>query len=123
MTNADRVITVAVDSMGGDHAPREPVAGAVEAARAGGVQIALVGDEDEVRRELSRHDAGRLPISVVPAEGVIEEGEQPALALRQKPRASILVSTGLVKKGLADATVTMGSTGAAMAATRRRLQT
>ena len=116
MTSDDRVVTVAVDAMGGDHAPGELVAGAVSAARDGGVQIALVGDDEVVRGELSRHDAGRLPISVVPAEGVIEEGEQPALALRQKPRSSILVSTGLVKKGLADATVTMGSTGAAMAA-------
>jgi glycerol-3-phosphate acyltransferase PlsX len=52
----------------------------------------------------------------VPAEGVIEEGEQPARALRLKPRASVVVSTGLVQKGLADAAVSMGSTGAAMAA-------
>ena len=116
MTNADRVITIAVDAMGGDHAPQELVAGAVAAARDGGVQIALVGDEEKVRHELSRHEADGLPISVVPSEGVIEEGEQPALALRQKPRSSILVCTGLVKKSLADATVTMGSTGAAMAA-------
>ena len=102
--------------MGGDHAPVEVVAGAVEAARQGGVQIGLVGDPAVVERELSTHDVSGLPISPVPSEGVVQEGEQPALALRQKPRASILVSTGMVKKGLADAAVTMGSTGAAMAA-------
>jgi glycerol-3-phosphate acyltransferase PlsX len=117
LTSTDKSVRVAVDAMGGDHAPHEVVAGAVAAASEGGVQIALVGDEETLQRELAGHDASRLPIMVVPAEGVIEEGEQPALALRHKPRASILVCSGLVKKGLADATVTMGSTGAAMAAT------
>lgn len=101
--------------MGGDHAPAEVVAGAIEAARQGGVQIGLVGDPQAVQAELAKHDVSGLPIMLVPSEGVIEEGQQPALALRQKPKASIFVATGLVKKGMADATVTMGSTGAAMA--------
>ena len=116
MTTEERLVRVAVDAMGGDHAPGEVVAGAVEAARQGGVQIGIVGDPDVVQPELARHDVAGLPIATVPSEGVIVEVEQPAVALRQKPRASILVSTGMVKKGLADACVTMGSTGAAMAA-------
>jgi glycerol-3-phosphate acyltransferase PlsX len=102
--------------MGGDHAPSEVVAGAVEAARNDGVFVLLAGDESALGEELAKHDAAGLPIKVVPSEGVIEEGEPPAQALRQKPRASVLVSTGLVKKGMADACVSMGSTGAAMAA-------
>ena len=110
------MIRIAVDAMGGDHAPGEVVAGAVEAARGGGVQIALVGDPDAVQSELVKHDTKGLPIEPVPSEGTIMEGEQPAQALRQKPRASILVGTGMVKAGKADAVVTMGSTGAAMAA-------
>lgn len=101
--------------MGGDHAPAEVVAGAIEAAKQGDVQIGLVGDPQVVQTELSKHDTSRLPIMPVPSEGVISEGDQPALALRQKPKASIVVTTGLVKKGMADAAVTMGSTGAAMA--------
>lgn len=109
-------VRVAVDAMGGDHAPSEVVAGAVEAARNDGVIVLLVGDESAVGAELAKHDAAGLPIKTIPSEGVIEEGEPPALALRQKPRASVLVSTGLVKKGQADACVSMGSTGAAMAA-------
>lgn len=116
MTTSKTSIRVAVDVMGGDNAPGEVVTGAVEAARQDGVQVALVGDPDLVERELAGHDVKGLPIQAVPSEGVILEGEQPAVALRQKPRASILVSTGLVKKGLADASVTMGSTGGAMAA-------
>ena len=109
------MVRIAVDAMGGDHAPAEVVAGAIEAAKQGDVQIGLVGDPQVVQAELAKHDTSRLPIMPVPSEGVISEGEQPALALRQKPKASIVVTTGLVKKGMADAAVTMGSTGAAMA--------
>ena len=116
MTSSGGPIRVAVDAMGGDYAPGEVVAGAVLAARTEGVHILLVGDPEQVGAELARHDAARLPIGQVPSEGVIEEGESPAQALRQKPRSSIIVATGAVKQGHADACVTMGSTGAAMAA-------
>ena len=116
MTTTDTAVRIAVDAMGGDNSPGEVVAGAVAAAKEGGVQILLVGDPEQVQAELAKHDAARLPIMPVPSEGVIVEGEAPAMALRQKPRASILVSTGLVKQGKAHASVTMGSTGAAMAA-------
>ena len=102
--------------MGGDHAPAEIVAGAVQAAAEGGVAIALVGDPEQVGAELAKHDSDALPIQLVPSEGVVAEGEQPALALRQKPKASVIVATTLVKMGAADACVSMGSTGAAMAA-------
>lgn len=116
MATTPRQTRVAVDAMGGDRAPAEIVAGAVEAARQGDVHILLVGDEAKVRRELAKHHTSNLPMEIVPAEGVILDGEPPALALRQKPRASIVVATGAVKLGHADACVTMGSTGAAMAA-------
>ena len=116
MAKENRPVRVAVDAMGGDHAPAELVAGAVEAARHDGVQIMLVGDPERVEAELSGLDAKDLPISTIPSEGVILEGEPPVLALRQKPRASVVVATGLLKEGRADACVTMGSTGAAMAA-------
>ena len=85
-------------------------------ASAGQGQVMLVGDPDALEEELGAYDISRLPIGVVPSEGMIAEGESPALALRQKPRASVLVATGMVKQGHADACVTLGSTGAAMAA-------
>ena len=116
MTTGNGLVRMAVDAMGGDFAPAEIVAGAVQAASEGGVQIALVGDPEAVQNELSKYDTSKLPITVVPSEGVIGEGEAPALALRQKPKASIIVATGMVKQGHADACVSMGSTGAAMAA-------
>lgn len=116
MTTVDTPVRIAVDAMGGDNAPGSVVAGAVEAAREGGVQILLVGEPALVQAELAKHDTENLPIAVIPSEGVIVEGEPPAMALRQKPRASIFVSTGMVKQGHADAAVSMGSTGATMTA-------
>ena len=101
--------------MGGDHAPVAPVRGAVLAAK-NGVRVALVGEEEQVRTELARQNAAELPIQVFPSEGTVQEGEHPALALRSKPRSSIAVCVGLVKQGAADAFVSMGSTGASMAA-------
>ena len=109
-------VRIALDAMGGDNAPSEVVRGAVQFAAAGQGQVILVGDPEAVQDELSAYDISRLPIGVVPSEGVIAEDESPALALRQRPRASVLVATGMVKQGHADACVTMGSTGAAMAA-------
>jgi len=111
-----QIFRVAVDAMGGDHAPEETVAGAIEAAREGNVQVGLVGDPAVVQAEIEKHDTSGLPILSIESEGFIEEGEQPAIALRQKPQASVVVATSLLKKGMADGAVTMGSTGGAMAA-------
>ena len=105
---------IAVDAMGGDNAPTETVRGALDAAEQCGVDVLLVGDSDALKPLLP----SSLPDSlrVVPSDGVISEDDQPLEALRAKPRASIAVAAGLVKEGMADAYVTMGSTGAAMAA-------
>ena len=115
-TNQGRLHTVALDAMGGDQAPAEQVKGAVMAAREHGVRVLLVGDSSLVQAELDRWDHNGLALEVVPSEGVIMEGEPPARSLRAKPKASIVVATELVRQGQADAVVTMGSTGAAMAA-------
>ena len=117
LASENSLVRIAVDAMGGDNAPSEIVRGCVQFASAGRGIVLLVGDPEAVERELSQYEnADKLPIRVVPSEGVIQEGEQPALALRQKPKASVLVATGLVKRGMADACASMGSTGATMAA-------
>ena len=105
---------IAVDAMGGDNAPSEIVRGAVDAAARGGVEVLLVGDTEALHSLLPL----TMPegLSIVPSEGVITEDEHPLETLRAKPRASIAVAAGLVREGIADAYVTMGSTGAAMAA-------
>ena len=109
-----RGFRVALDAMGGDFAPAETAKGAIEAAREG-IIVFLVGVPEQIEAELNKADTAGLPITIVPSDGAIEETEQPALALRRKPKASVLVATGLVKQGKADAVVSMGSTGALMA--------
>jgi len=106
---------VAVDAMGGDHAPREVVVGAVQAARTLGVDVTLVGPTRLLEEEL-RHAGGAPGVRIEEAPEVIEMAEAPAMALRRKRRASIPVAVDLVHRGEADAMVSAGNTGAAMAA-------
>lgn len=110
------LIPIAVDAMGGDNAPSEIVAGAVQAAREGEVSIILVGDPEPVDAELAKHDVTGLPISTEPSEGVVEEGEAPATAYMTKRNASIFRAASAVRHGRAKALVSMGSTGATIAA-------
>ena len=112
----DHPITVAIDAMGGDNSPEVTVAGAILSTRQNKFNVLLVGDKASLEKELSKHDTENLSIKIIPSEGKIEDSEAPALGLRQKPKASIVVATSLVKKGKADAVVSMGSTGATMAA-------
>ena len=98
--------------MGGDHAPLEVVRGAVDAA-SDGVDVLLVGDQDQIAPVLERFDAD-LPI--VHASEVVEMGEDPSRAVREKKDASIMVAARLIKDGEAQSLVSAGSTGAALAA-------
>lgn len=98
--------------MGGDHAPSETVAGAALAAAAGR-DVVLVGDESLLTPLVAEHDAD---LEIVHAPSVIGMGDHPTRALRERPDASIAVAARLVADGAADALVSAGSTGAAMAA-------
>jgi phosphate acyltransferase len=113
---------IAVDAMGGDHAPREIVRGAIDYASKTTDEVILVGDVPRIEREIAEYGQPRsLRLTIVEAPEVIEMGEHPAQALRQKKRASIVVATDLVRDGAADAVVSAGSTGATMAAAVFRL--
>ena len=111
----DRPYRVAVDAMGGDFAPAEIVEGALLGARLHDVQVILVGDAPALRSELKRLGIPPDSVPMAPSEGSISEGDHPARVLRKNPHASVAVATGLVKTGKADAMVSMGSTGGAMA--------
>ncbi len=113
---------IAVDAMGGDHAPREIVRGAIDYALKSTDEISLVGDVPRLEREIAAYGKGAPPnIHLVDAPEVVEMGEHPATALRSKRRSSIVVATDLVRDGDADAVVSAGSTGATMAAAVFRL--
>ncbi|MFC2019088.1 phosphate acyltransferase PlsX [Chloroflexota bacterium] len=106
---------IAVDAMGGDHAPEDIVKGAVIAAKQYGVDITLVGPEDIINKELAKHDTAGANIDIVATNEYLVEGEHPAYALRQKRNASVLVATKMVRDGQADAIVSAGPTGGVVA--------
>jgi phosphate acyltransferase len=106
------MIPIALDAMGGDKAPVETVAGAVQAS-AEGVEVVLVGDGTVLEPQLQALGAD---LEIVHAAQTIGMGDDPAAALRDKPDSSISVAARLVKEGRAGAMVSAGSTGAAMAA-------
>ncbi|MDE3096677.1 MAG: phosphate acyltransferase PlsX [Chloroflexota bacterium] len=106
---------IALDAMGGDHAPAAIVAGALLARRELGIEIALVGLREVVEAELSRDGPVPAGIEVIHAAEAIAMDEHPAQAVRNKRDASINVAMGLVKRGVAGACVSAGNTGAVMA--------
>ena len=112
---------IALDAMGGDSAPAVTVRGALEAVEAFGLEVILVGDEDRIRQELGSGGRKVSGISIQHSSEVVSMDEPPASALRRKKDSSIRVAVDLVKSGKADAVVSAGNTGAAMATAFFRL--
>ncbi len=112
------MITIAVDAMGGDLAPRPEVEGSVLAAREFGVRVLLVGMPAEVKRELARHSVRGLSIEVIAASEVIAMSDSPTQAFRRKKDSSAHVAARLVRSGEANALVSAGNTGALMTVAR-----
>jgi phosphate acyltransferase len=110
------MITIALDAMGGDSAPRAEVEGAVLAARELGIRVFLVGQQETVKRELAKHTHRGLPLEIVNASEVISMDESPVTAFRKKKDSSVHVAARLVKSGEADGFVSAGNTGAVMTA-------
>jgi len=112
------VIRVALDAMGGDSAPRNEIAGAVEALAdlPDGFLIQLVGRSSAIEAELARHpqaDRGRLEIHE--AGDVIAMSDKPLQAIRRKPDSSMVVGLALQRDGRSDAFISAGNTGAMLA--------
>src|SRR6266571_3858805 len=106
---------IAVDAMGGDHAPDEIVRGALLYRAEGGIaDLVLVGREEAISASLG--PTGRSErLAIVDARDVVEMHEHPSSELRRRSDTSIGVATELVKRGEADAVVSAGNTGATMA--------
>jgi phosphate acyltransferase len=113
-------VRIAIDAMGGDHAPGEIVAGALRAREELGVDILLVGDPQQIEAALPpKTNLGQMEI--VAAEETIAMDEEPLNAVRRKRKASINVAMDLVKQQKADAVFSAGHSGAAMASALLRL--
>jgi len=106
---------IAVDAMGGDHAPAPIVEGTVLARRELGIESILVGFPHRIEAELDRLGARDLGLEIREATQVIEMGEPPSRTLKTKPNSSIRIALDLVKSGEADAFFTAGDTGGAFA--------
>jgi len=106
--------------MGGDYAPAEIVTGALRTREELGVEVLLVGDPQQIEAALPQQ-ANLRQLEIVPAEEAIAMDEEPIRGVRRKPRASINVAMDLVKQKRAEAVVSAGHSGAAMAAANFRL--
>lgn len=104
---------IAIDAMGGDHAPKEVVIGAMEAIKEiDGLEITLVGDETAIKEHLTDHKN----ISIIHTDEVITADDEPVRAVRRKKNASLVLAAEEVKEGRADACISAGNTGALMSA-------
>jgi phosphate acyltransferase len=104
---------IAIDAMGGDHAPKEIVLGALKAIDTfSDLEITLVGDENKINQYLKKNDR----ISVIHTDEVISGTDEPVRAVRRKKNASMVLVAKEVSEGRADACISAGNTGALMAA-------
>lgn len=114
-------VIVAVDAMGGDHAPRAVVEGAVEAARDCSIRVMLVGPAPRLRDELAAVGAADAPLDVLDAPDVIQMHEAPLEAFRRSRRSSVRAAADLVAAGRAAALFSAGHSGAVVLAARTAL--
>ncbi|OIK13974.1 phosphate acyltransferase [Bacillus sp. MUM 116] len=104
---------LAIDAMGGDHAPKEIVLGAVKAVQEfSDIHITLVGDESKIKEHITNHER----ISILHTTEVILGTDEPVRAVRRKKNASMVLAARQVAEGNADACISAGNTGALMAA-------
>jgi glycerol-3-phosphate acyltransferase PlsX len=114
------VVTIALDAMGGDHAPEATVKGAAALSLARqDIDVVLVGDQTRVEAVLAGMPHDRSRLRVHHAGQVVDMAEKPREALEAKPDASILVAARLVVEGKAEALVSAGNTGASVLACAR----
>jgi glycerol-3-phosphate acyltransferase PlsX len=106
---------IAVDAMGGDFAPQAIVEGAYLASKKHGVKVVLVGDEDQISKELSKYPTSKLSIYIHHAPHVVAMHDSPSIVLRRMKDTSIKVALDLAKEGQVNGVVSAGNSGAAMA--------
>ena len=106
---------IAVDAMGGDFAPQNVVEGAFLVAKKHGVKVVLVGDEDQVSKELSKYPTSKLPIYIHHAPHVVAMHDSPSTVIRRMKDTSIKIAIDLEKEGQVSGVVSAGNSGAAMA--------
>jgi glycerol-3-phosphate acyltransferase PlsX len=110
-------VLIALDAMGGDHAPAEICKGAVLACKQyGDIEIALVGDPEAIKPHIEATSSETMKrIHVVEAEDTIDMAESPAVAIRKKRKSSLHIAMQMVRSGESVGCVSAGNTGAIVA--------
>ena len=108
-------MAIAVDAMGGDSPLTVQIEAALQAISELGIEVVLVGAEDQIKEVLKQHSFDQNKLRIVNSTETVEMNDSPATALRQKKNSSIKVAIDLLETGEADAVVSAGNTGAAMA--------
>ena len=105
---------IILDAMGGDHAPEAPVMGALQAVKAYGAQITLVGRGEEILAVLQRHGIADLPegVEIANAEDVVDMHDDPATVIHKRKNSSMVIGLKMLAEGQGDAFISAGSTGA-----------
>ena len=105
---------IILDAMGGDLAPEAPVLGAIDAARAYGAEITLVGRGEEILEVMKKHGIDDLPsgMEIANAEDVVDMHDDPASVIHRRKNSSMIVGLKMLAEGKGDAFVSAGSTGA-----------
>ena len=106
---------IIIDAMGGDNAPQAPVEAGCKASNELDVDIVFVGKEEILVKELNKYSYNKERVSIVNAEDVITNHEEPAKAVRSKKNSSIVVAANMLKNNEGDALLSMGNTGALLA--------
>lgn len=106
---------IAIDAMGGDHAPKSAVVGAIQAVKEYGVEVYLVGIKEEIHKHMAEEDKSNEKITIIEASEVIGNDDTPVTAIKQKKDSSMVVGLKQVKEGSCDAFLSAGSTGAFLA--------
>ena len=106
---------VIVDSMGSDKGPQEIIKGAVDGINELGVEIVLVGEENIIKKELSKYTYPKNSIEIINAEETISNDDEPVLAIRRKKKSSMVLGLEALVNGKGDGFVSTGNTGALLA--------
>lgn len=106
---------IIVDTLGADKGPAEVIEGSIDALKEYGIDLIFVGDQEEIESQLSKYTYNKNKVEIVEGPVLIENSESPALAIRRKKEASMVVGFNLLRDGRADGLVSCGSTGALLA--------
>ena len=105
-----------IDAMGGDNAPVAPIGGAVRAVNELGIEVVLTGDEDTIKNELKKYTYDENRISILHTDEIITNEDEPVAAVKKKRNSSMVAAVKYLHDGQADAMLSMGNTGALLAA-------